>query len=343
MTGAGVPGTVELDASLIHKVTVGQNDPVRYQGILLVPLRVEHAVVGCMEVHPLHADRDLTLAEARMVMAVANHANLFLLRQALNHRAAEALANLEAERLKASLLSSVSHDLRTPLSSIKAFATSLVSPGSRTDEETRQSMLHGIVASADRLNAFIANLLDMSRLEAGAWQPLRETYPVEEILTGVLSRLSDEQADRVKVTVSPGLPLVHVDGLQVEQTMWNLVENALKYSPPASEVDLTILRERDSLKVTVRDHGSGVPAGHEADIFRKFYRVKMEGGPPGLGVGLSICKAAVEAHGGRIYVENVEDGGACFAFVLPAVFEDALDQPGGGHDPTVPAGAGRDE
>jgi two-component system sensor histidine kinase KdpD len=179
-------------------------------------------------------------------------------------------------------------------------------------------MVRSIVTSADRLNTFIANLLDISRLEVGAWPPLRELYPFVEIVTGALGRLPEAQAERVQFDIDDHLPLISVDPLQIEQVVWNLLENAVKYSPPGTPAGLSARVDNGRLRVSVRDYGPGIPPGRETDIFRKFYRVQSEGGPPGLGLGLAICKAAVEAHRGSIYAENADPGpGAIFTFLLP--------------------------
>jgi two-component system sensor histidine kinase KdpD len=290
------------------------SQPVPVGDAVAYPLRVEDRAMGLMWIRPAA----LSEAESRLLSAIANHAALALSREELDLAASQARASLEAERLKSSLLASVTHDLRTPLASIKACATSLASEDVSWEDKTRRALLSSVIKNADRLDTFVGNLLDVSRLEAGAWRPIRESFPLLEILASVLGRLSDPQAARVVVDVPDDLPLVNVDGLQMEQILWNLLENALKYSPPDSSVELRARVEDGTLHMTVRDHGPGVPSGQEELIFQKFYRARQEGGPPGLGIGLSICQFAVHAHGGRIWVHHAPDGGAVFEFELPA-------------------------
>lgn len=235
--------------------------------------------------------------------------------------AAEASAKLEAERLKASLLSSISHDLRTPLASIKASATSIGVEDAVTDEIQRKALAQSIVHNVDRLDNFVSNLLDISRLEAGAWLPNKEPYPFIEILGTVLQRLSDEDAVRLELFVPADLPLVPLDEVQMQQVLWNLIENALKYTPSETLLHLNARADDGFLEVSLRDHGPGVPAGEEKNIFHKFYRVSSPAANnhSGVGIGLTICKQIVEAHGGRVWAANAPDGGAVFTFTLPLI------------------------
>lgn len=240
-------------------------------------------------------------------------------RERLARQAAEALGQLEAERLKASLLSSISHDLRTPLASIKAAATSIGVEDATTDDAQRRVLAQSIAQNADRLNNFVSNLLDISRLEAGAWQPNKEPYPFIEILGTVLGRLTDAEAARFELDIPADLPLVPLDEVQIQQVLWNLIENALKYAPDGTPFHLRVRVQGNVLEVSLRDHGSGIPVGEGERIFQKFYRAHdgVESGPPGVGIGLTICQQIIVAHGGRIRAFNAPGGGAVFTFTLP--------------------------
>lgn len=289
---------------------------------LYLPLRAEEQAVGVMIVAS-DEEAPLTAAVERLVKTAANHAAVALQRERLVGQAAEALSQLETERLKASLLSSISHDLRTPLTSIKAAASSIVAEDAITDETERRALAQSIAHNADRLNNYVSNLLDISRLEAGAWQPSREPYPFIEIVGTVLGRLTDLEAACFEFDIPEDLPWVDVDEVQIHQVLWNLVENALKYAPPGSYLCLRATLRGNMLEVSLRDHGPGIPVGEEERIFAKFYRavIGSEGNPAGIGIGLTICKEIVEAHGGKVWASNAPGGGAVFTFTLPLTEE----------------------
>ncbi|HEY1348269.1 MAG TPA: ATP-binding protein [Ktedonobacteraceae bacterium] len=223
------------------------------------------------------------------------------------------------DALRAALLSSVSHDLRTPLTSIKAAASSLLQEDVRWNEEERRSFTQTIEHEADRLNRLVENLLDLSRIEGGALTLEKEWYPIDELLHDVLGRMEPLLQGRdVRLDLPTDLPPVELDYLMIDQVLTNLLENAQRYTPPDSPIEITVLAGATELILSVADHGSGIPQGDLERIFDKFYRVM---GPAskrgGTGVGLSVCRGLVEAHGGRIWAENRRCGGAVFHLTLP--------------------------
>ena len=162
------------------------------------------------------------------------------------------------------------------------------------------------------------NILDMARLDAGAVTLKLDWYPMEEIVGGVMTRMHSRlEGRRIDIDLPQDLPLVTLDAVLIEQVLVNLIENALKYTPPASPIEISAHAAREQLVVTVADRGPGIPAGLEERLFEKFYRLTPEGAQSGVGLGLTICKAIVEAHGGWISVENRPEGGAKFCFTLP--------------------------
>jgi two-component system sensor histidine kinase KdpD len=230
-----------------------------------------------------------------------------------------ARVDAEREQLRSALLSAVSHDLRTPLGVIEGSSSTLLDPGVTLDEATRRDLLQSIHEEAQRLNHRVRNLLDMTRLEAGAVALDLEWQSLEEVVGAALRRLDGRLAGRpVEVDLPPGLPLVRCDAVLVEQVLVNLVENALKYSPAGTPLGVAAREEDGQVSVAVTDRGSGIPGGEEERIFEKFYRAVRGGGPGGVGLGLAICRAIVGAHGGRIQAENRAGGGAAFRFTLPA-------------------------
>ena len=218
--------------------------------------------------------------------------------------------------MRNALLSAVSHDLRTPLTAITGAASAALDDDTRLDATTRRELLESIRDEAERLNRLVNNLLDVTRLESGSLQLRREWIPLEEIVGVALARFAGPLRDRKVTTRLPeDLPPVHVDGLLLGQVFINLVENAAKHTPAGLPVEIDAHREDDRVVVDVADRGPGLPKGEERRIFDKFYG---GGATAGAGLGLTICRAIVEAHGGRIWAENRPGGGAIFRFSVSA-------------------------
>ncbi len=226
------------------------------------------------------------------------------------------------DALRAALLSSVSHDLRTPLSSIKAAASSLLQEDVSWDEETRRSFTIAIEREADRLNRLVENLLDMSRIEGGALKPEKEWYPVEELIHDVLGHMQPVLQERtVELDLPENLPPVELDYLHIDQVVTNLLENAIRYTPASSPIEVSAHVKGQEMVICVADRGPGIPLADTERVFDKFYRVlgsqRVVTHPTGSGLGLAVSKGLVEAHGGHIWVENRAGGGATFCFTLP--------------------------
>jgi len=247
----------------------------------------------------------------------------------LADEAQAARARMEAERLRNSLLTSVSHDLRTPLTAITGAATTLLESADRVDARTRTELLEAVRDEAERLNRLVHNLLEMTRLEAGALRVQREWHPLEEIVGAALGRLARRLGTRrVAVSIPPELPLVAVDDVLIEQVLVNLLDNAVKYTPLDSVLRLVVSASEAHVTLELADDGPGLPRGEEQRVFEKFHRAHSDA-PQGAGLGLAICRGIVEAHGGRIWAQNLPERGVAFLFTLP------LD----GSRPSVPADA----
>jgi two-component system sensor histidine kinase KdpD len=224
------------------------------------------------------------------------------------------------DALRAALLSSVSHDLRTPLASIKAATSSLLQEDVQWDEESRRSFIVSIEHEADRLNRLVGNLLDMSRIEGGAVKPEKEWYPIDELIHDVLGHMQFILQNRLlHIDLPEDLPPVALDYLQMDQVLTNLIENAVRYTPSDSPIEINAEVVENQLRVSIADRGPGIPPQDKERIFDKFYRVLgvQRKGTIGSGLGLSVCRGLVEAHGGRIWAENRPAGGAVFRFTLP--------------------------
>jgi two-component system sensor histidine kinase KdpD len=237
-------------------------------------------------------------------------------RARLSEEAQQALLKAEAETLRNTLLSSVSHDLRTPLAAITGAATSLLGRDIDLGHSGRQELIRTIYEEADHLNQIIRNVLDMTRIESGAITVKKEWLPMEEIVGAVLNRLAEPLKERpLSITLPPDLPLVPFDPLLIEQVLMNLIDNAVKYTPQGTPIELSAEVKDEEIVIDVADRGPGIPAGEENRIFEKFVRGSTRGG--GMGLGLTICRAIISAHGGRIWAQNRPGGGAAFFFSLP--------------------------
>ena len=238
----------------------------------------------------------------------------------------------ETERLRNSLLSSVSHDLRTPLASITGAASTLLDSGARLDEATRRDLLEALHEEADRLNRLVQNLLEMTRLEAGALVPRTAWHSVEEVVGAALGRFDKALASRRVTTRIPAeLPLVPMDDVLIEQVLINVIDNALKYTAPTSPLEVSAEDTGTAVVIEVADRGPGLPAGEERAVFEKFHRTEPAPPARGTGLGLAISAGIVRAHGGRIWAENRRDGGLAIRISLPT--KDApppLGEPGPG-------------
>jgi two-component system sensor histidine kinase KdpD len=225
---------------------------------------------------------------------------------------------METEQLRSSLLSAVSHDLRTPLSVITGAASTLADGSESLDPRLRRELLDSILSEAGHLNRLVANLLDMTRLEAGALEIHKDWQSLEEVVGAALSHISPRLREHPVAThLQPDLPFVPLDDLLIQQVLVNLLENAAKYSPPGAPIDLTAFAGDAVLTVEVADRGPGLSQSELVRVFEKFFRAPNASERSGAGLGLAICRGIVELHGGQIEAENRPGGGAVFRFTLP--------------------------
>jgi two-component system sensor histidine kinase KdpD len=231
--------------------------------------------------------------------------------------AQEALVNMESERLRNSLLAALSHDLRTPLTSLVGLSESLAQSRPPLAQQQLETA-HSLHAEALRMSALVANLLDMARIESGELKINLQWQPLEEVVGSAL-RHSGLQLKEHKIStqLSLKLPLLRFDAVLIERVLCNLLENAAKYTPPGSSIVIYAVQRGDFVRVMVYDNGPGLPRGREEAIFEKFTRGEKESSKPGVGLGLAICRAIVEAHGGTIAADKSPLGGAAIVFTLP--------------------------
>ena len=228
----------------------------------------------------------------------------------------EAAVARRSDEMKTALLRAVSHDLRTPLASIKASASGLRQPDAAYTEEDRAELLAAIEEESDRLDRLVGNLLEASRLEAGAVTPHKDPQDLRELVRAVLSRLQPMLADRpVRLSIPDELPLVPCNYAQIDHVLTNLLENAARHTPPGTPIELSLALQSDAVRVQVADAGPGIPPDDRERVFLPFERGPTRVG--GSGLGLAIARGLVQAHGGRLWVDRAPGGGARFTFTLP--------------------------
>jgi two-component system sensor histidine kinase KdpD len=260
------------------------------------------------------ADRVLDAEERSVLRTFAGQMGLAVEGSRLAREADDARLEAEASRLRAALFSSVTHDLRTPLASITAAVTTLTGTG-RLAAEDRRDLLETIHQEADRLNRVVGNLMDLSRIRAGALVPERVPADVGEVIEGVVGRLRQVlEGHPLRLVLREDLPPVPMDVVQIDQVLTNLLENATRFAPPGSEIAVYTSRWEDQIEVRVADRGPGIPPGERDRVFDPFVRGEGAGGT---GLGLSIARAIVESHGGRIWLGDSPGGGTTVSFRLP--------------------------
>jgi two-component system sensor histidine kinase KdpD len=285
--------------------------------MVFIPLVASRGIVGVLGMRL--ADPHLFDGpDARHLLETfANQIALAIERGLLAEEAQSAQVNVESERLRNTLLSSVSHDLRTPLAAITGGTSTLLDPTARLDDSGRQELLETMHEEADRLDRLVQNLLEMTRLESGSVGVRKEPHAIEEPVGAALHRLGDRLRRRhITTAIPPDLPLVPIDPVLIEQVLINLVDNALNYTPEGSPIEISVSPRDGEVVVELADRGPGLAPGDEPRVFEKFYRGSTPG-MPGSGLGLAICRGIVEAHGGRIEAAMRPGGGAVFRFTLP--------------------------
>jgi two-component system sensor histidine kinase KdpD len=295
--------------------------------VLYLPIRSAERAIGVLEVTGRPGGGRFSHDDQQILASFATQAALALERARLTRTAASAQAFAESDAFKTTLLAALSHDLRTPLAVIKASSTALLDSSVDWDEQSRSELLHAIDEETDRLNAMMGSLLDLTRLQGGALRPDRQWYDIAELVADVINRPGLRLADHpLSVEVAPDLPTARFDYVLIAQVLTNLIENAIKYTPPGTPITISARTVPGAIDVAVADRGPGISAADLPHLFDVFYRAPADRRIPGSGIGLAICKGFVEAHGGRLRVESSPGQGATFRFTLP------IDEPEGAPD-----------
>lgn len=284
---------------------------------LYLPLLGAQKNVGVLVVKPKLEDRLASPEQIRLLETFANQMALACERALLSKDSEQARLQAKTEQLRSSLLSSVSHDLRTPLATIAGAASSILEGSESLDMQSCKEMVGEIYQESMRMNRLVTNLLDMTKLQSGTLRVAQELEPVDEAIGAALSCSEEKLAKfRVKTHVPDHLPFILADATLLQQVLLNLLENAIKYAPQGSEIDISAEAGEGMVTITVGDRGPGIQDEYKKKIFEKFFREDSKGAS-GAGLGLAICNGIIEAHGGRIWVEDRPGGGANFKFTVP--------------------------
>lgn len=282
------------------------------------PLSDEEQVIGVLALRPVNLRRVFLPEQQKLLETFLRQIGQALARIRYAEQAKRTHLQIEAERLRNSLLSAISHDLRTPLATIVGSASALAEDDGHLKPADKQELSRAIVDEAERMSNLVNNILDMAKLDAGILDLNKQWHPLEEIIGTVLTRLQKHLGGRpVGVRLPPGIPMVHVDAVMIEQVLINLLENAVRYTPAGSPLEILAEFTDDQAEISVADRGPGIAKDSEEQLFEKFYQARREAAQSGVGLGLAICRAIVEVHGGRIFARNRAGGGAIFSFVLP--------------------------
>ena len=312
---------VEIEASLdgtdLRAVATSNGEVVSGGPRTSVRLLAGDASIGTLVAERPPGGRPFSRDDQLLLETAARQATAALDRARLDARARNAQLDAETNQLRAAMFSSVTHDLRTPLASIKAGVTSLLDTAVRHDPAQERELLTTILEETDRLNRLVGNLLDLARIRAGALTPTRQQSAMDEIVEIVLARMRSRLAGHVVTADLPAsLPDVWVDPVQLDQVLTNLLENAGRHAPDGSEIQVSVLWMHGAVQVRVADEGPGIPLDERDRVFEAFYRGSSIPDTSGSGLGLAIAKAVVVAHGGRIWIEEAPRGGCVVAFEI---------------------------
>jgi len=286
--------------------------------LLYVPLQAGDRVIGVMGLETRNPEEEMAPERRRLLEAFCSQAVLAIERAYLAQKAEQAQLLQATERLERALLNSISHDLRTPLSSIIGALSSLREEGGFPDVESKRELIDLALEETDRMNRFVSNLLDITRLEAGVLKIRKEPYDVQDLLGSCLASLEPRLKERkIKIDLTPNLPLIPMDSVLMAQVVINILDNALKYSPPDGTIEISAGMRKSCLQIEIADQGPGIPQESLTQVFNKFFRLSRTEEVSGTGLGLAISKGIIEAHEGRIWAENRSGGGSKIIFTLP--------------------------
>jgi two-component system sensor histidine kinase KdpD len=287
---------------------------------LYIPVQSSRGPLGVLAVYARDVGSLFVPEQKHLLETLTNQVGFALERDILSEEKQRVLLQIESERLRSSLFQSVSHDLRTPLAIINGTCSSLLEEGDQYDGDTRTKLLSVVLDETRWLTQLVDNLLNISKIESGVSPVMKQWVPLEEVVGSSIARIEKHwPGGRVFTRIPEEMFIVSIDPVLVEQVLVNLLDNALKYAPEVSPVEIDIARDSREVTVSVLDRGPGIADGDKEAVFDKFYRTReaRTSGRRGAGIGLAICKSIVEAHHGSIGVRDREGGGSVFWFTLP--------------------------
>jgi len=289
-----------------------------------LPLLTSNGIVGVLGVKSKNPGQSLTQDDLLLIDNYANLAALAIERALFAEQASQAESLRTTERLQSALLNSISHELRTPLASIMGALTSLEDDENASENEmtlshdTRIELIKSAAGQSRQLNHLVGNLLDMTRLQSGTVRLKRALVDIQDLIGAILNQMEDRlRGRRVDVKIADDIPPISMDAVLIGQALVNLIDNAVKFSPTSSPIYINASQTGAQLRLSIQDEGPGVAAEELDRIFEKFYRGTAAMGSGGTGLGLSICRGIVEAHGGRIWAENIPEGGLLVLISIP--------------------------
>jgi two-component system sensor histidine kinase KdpD len=286
-------------------------------GVLYVALKASLRSRGVLVIAAEPPQLAMMTAQRHLLDTVAVLIAIALERVHLAAVASDTLVKMEAERERNTLLAGLSHDLRTPMTALMGLAETLALALSQ-EQSPYQDSLASIQEQAERMALLVNNLLDMARLQEGRIRLHQDWQSVEELVGSAIRMLKQPLSGHpLRLTLDPNLPLIHCDAVLIERVLINLLQNAAQYTPPGTLIGINAAVQNDGLHIEVWDEGQGLPKTHAQDLFEKFIRGDTTPNLTGVGLGLSICRAIIAAHGGQIQSQNRRAGGACFEFTLP--------------------------
>jgi two-component system sensor histidine kinase KdpD len=290
---------------------------------IYLPLFTGQKVLGVIGVSLKNLEEPLLAERRRLLEAFADQTAVAIERESFGEEAHQVQILRATEKLQSALLNCISHDLRTPLVSVKGVLSTLVDDYKMMDARTRRELIENAYEETERLNQLVGNLLDMTRVASGSLRVTPKPSDVSDVVGVSLRQVSDRLEDRrVTVEIPRGMPYILIDFSLIVKVLVNVLDNSLKYSPPGSPIDLRAKEIGDHLEIRIEDRGYGIPHEELNQIFDKFYRVRRTENIGGTGLGLSICKGIVEAHKGRIWADNRPEGGTIVRIILPVFEED---------------------
>lgn len=318
-TPAGL-GTGRARVRLPHGVESGAIRRAAAEDVLYLPIDTSERQIGLLEVRGRPDGGRFDQSDRDLLASLADQAALALERVRLTSEAARAAVLAQSDEVKTALLASVSHDLRTPLATIKTSVGALLDPRIDWNGDEQHDFLEVIDQETDRLTRMVTNLLDLSRIQSGALRPDRDWYDARDLIDQVVARLrprAEASAHRIVTDIRGQVALGSFDYVEIDQVLTNVIENAIKYTPPGSTITIVLEVTANELHFAVADDGPGISRDERERVFDAFYRAPGSQRQQGSGLGLSICRGLVEAHGGQIWIERNDAGGATVRFTIP--------------------------